>query len=125
NDVDTRQLLNKLTGRAYSLRGDEFELRLNYERVGYSFGNENPRVVTAAGKRVPLPLAPARGPPIARVYEPTPADFFPRQWVHIAKPQQGTWFLDWLAVAKNEWGVPRFSLGGFGQPLFAADLFLR
>src|ERR1039457_6049118 len=52
NDVGTRQLLNKLTGRAYSLRGDEFELKLNYERVGYSFGNENPRVVTAAGARL-------------------------------------------------------------------------
>ena len=84
NDVGTRQLLNKLTGRAYSLRGDEFELRLNYERVGYSFGNENPRVVTAAGarlasrniedtpaggKRVTLHLAPARGATIDLVYE--------------------------------------------------------
>ena len=139
NDLGTRQLLNKLTGRAYSLRGDEFELKLNYERVGYNFGNENPRVVTAAGmrlasrniddtpaggKRVTLHLAPARGATIDLVYELNPADFFTRQWVHIAKPQQGTWFLDWLAVAKNEWGVPRFTLGGFGQPLFAEDLFL-
>ena len=139
NDLGTRQLLNKLTGRAYSLRGDEFELKLNYERVGYNFGNENPRVVTAAGmrlasrniddtpaggKRVTLHLAPARGATIDLVYELNPADFFTRQWVHIARPQQGTWFIDWLAVAKNEWGVPRFTLGGFGQPLFAEDLFL-
>jgi len=139
SDVGTRQLLNKLTGRAYSLRGDEFELKLNYERVGYSFGNENPRVVTAAGarlasqkiddtpaggKRVTLHLAPARGASIDLVYGLNPADFFTRQWVHVAKPPQGTWFLDWLAVAKNEWGVPRFTLGGFGQPLFAEDLFL-
>ena len=139
NDLGTRQLLNKLTGRAYSLRGDEFELKLNYERVGYNFGNENPRVVTAAGarlagqktddtpaggKRITLHLAPARGATIDLVYELNPADFFTRQWVHIAKPQQGTWFLDWLAVARNEWGVPRFTLGGFGQPLFAEDLFL-
>src|ERR1017187_8862580 len=138
-DLGTRQLLNKLTGRAYSLRGDEFELKLNYERVGYSFGNENPRVVPpagarlasqkiddtpAGGKRVTLHLAPARGASIDLIYELNPADFFTRQWVHIAKPQQGTWFLDWLAVAKNEWGVPRFTLGGFGQPLFAEDLFL-
>src|ERR1035438_4513230 len=89
NDLGTRQLLNKLTGRAYSLRGDEFELKLNYERVGYSFGNENPRVVPAAGmrlasrniddtpaggKRVTLHLAPARGATIDPVYEPNPAD---------------------------------------------------
>jgi hypothetical protein len=29
-----------------------------------------------------------------------------------------------VAPASNEWGVPRFTLGGFGQPLFAEDLFL-
>src|ERR1039457_5083134 len=84
NDLGTRQLLNKLTGRDYSLRGDEFELKLNYERVGYSFGSENPRIVTTAGmrlasrniddtpaggKRVTLHLAPARGVTIDLVYE--------------------------------------------------------
>ena len=138
-DVGTRQLVNKLTGGAYSLRGAEFELKIDYERVGYSFGNENPRVVTAAGlrvankdvadvpgggKRITLHLAPARGTSVDLIYEVGPDDFYTRQWVRIAKPQQGTFFIDWLAVAKNEWGVPRFSLGGFGQPLFAEDLFL-
>src|ERR1017187_8769412 len=98
NDGGTRHLLNKLIGRAYSLRGDEFELKLNYERVGYSFGNENPRVVTAAGarlasqkiddtpaggKRVTFHLAPARGASIDLIYELNPADFFTCQWVHI------------------------------------------
>jgi len=138
-DVGTRQLLNKISGRAYSLRGKEFEIKLNYERVGYSFGSENPRVFTAAeahvasrdvtdtpagGKRVTLHLAPARGAGIDLVYELNPGDFFTRQWLRIAKPQQGTLFLEWVAPASNEWGVPRFSLGGFGQPLFAEDLFL-
>ena len=75
-DVGTRQFLNKITGRAYSLRGSEFEIKLNYERVGYNFGNENPRAITAAGarvasrnvedtpaggKRLTLHLAPSRG----------------------------------------------------------------
>src|ERR1039458_5976623 len=98
NDLGTRQLLNKLTGRAYSLRGDEFELKLNYERVGYSFGNENPRVVTAAGARlashqlddtphggkcITLSFAPIRGASIHLIYELDPEDYFPRQWVHI------------------------------------------
>src|ERR1035438_9653196 len=45
----TRQVLNKITGRAYALRGPEFELKLTTERVGYSFGSENPRVVTGGG----------------------------------------------------------------------------
>src|SRR5277367_6408621 len=51
-DVGTRQLLNKITGRAYSLRGNEFEIKFNGERVGYNFGGENPRGITGAGARV-------------------------------------------------------------------------
>jgi hypothetical protein len=138
-DIGTRQFLNKLTGRAYALRGAEFEIKLNFERVGYNFGNENPRVITAAGarvasrntddlaggvKRLTLHLAPNRGVAVDLVYELKPDDFFTREWLRIAKPQQGTCFIEWLAPAQNEWGVPRFSMGGFGQPLFAEDLFL-
>src|ERR1035441_5201183 len=104
-DVGTRQLLNKITGRAYALRGSEFEIKLNYERVGYSFGNENPRAFTGAGarvasrniddtsaggKRVTLHLAPSHAASIDLVYELNPADFFTRQWLRIAQPQQGT-----------------------------------
>src|ERR1035438_7319306 len=107
-DVGTRQLLNKITGRAYSLRGGEFEVKLNYERVGYSFGNENPRAFTAAGarvssrnvedtpsggKRLTLHLAPSRATSIDLVYELNPADFYTRQWLPIAKPQPGTLYL--------------------------------
>jgi hypothetical protein len=139
SDLGTRQLLNKITGRAYSLRGSEFEINFNGERVGYNFGGENPRTLTAAGarlngrnvddtptggKRVTLHLAPARNIAVDLVYELNPGDFFTRQWLHIAKPQQGTYFLEWVVPSSNEWGVPRFTLGGFGQPLFAEDLFL-
>jgi hypothetical protein len=138
-DVGTRQFVNKISGRAYALRGAEFELRLNVELVGYSFGSENPRVMTAAGmrvaghqvedtktggKRVTLRLAAERGAAVDITYELEPNDFFTRQWLHIAKPAQGTNFVDWAAPAKNEWGVPRWSLGGFGQPLFGEDIFL-
>src|SRR5277367_1269572 len=51
-DVGTRQFVNKITGRAYSLRGNEFEIKFNAERVGYNFGGENPRGITGAGARV-------------------------------------------------------------------------
>src|SRR5579872_4683167 len=89
-DVGTRQIVNKITGRAYSLRGSEFEIKLNYERVGYNFGNENPRAITGAGarvasqkvddtpaggKRLTLHLAPVRGSAIDLVYELNPTDF--------------------------------------------------
>ena len=138
-DMGTRQFVNKITGRAYALRGAEFEIQFNAEYVGYDFGDENPRTITAAGahiasrdlentpaggKRLTLHLAPAHGAAIDLVYELNPGDFFTRQWLHIGKPRQGTLFLEWVAPASNEWGVPRFTLGGFGQPLFAEDLFL-
>ncbi len=43
---------------------------------------------------------------------------------HDPLPQQGTLFIDSVSVAKNQWGLPKFSLGGFGQPIFAEDIFL-
>jgi len=137
-DIGTRQFVNKITNRSYALRGKEFEVKFDSERVGYDFGDENPRALTAegarvashdvtdtpgGGKRVTLHLAGTR-PAIDLVYELNPADFFTRQWLHVAKPQRGTLFLEWVAPASNQWGVPRFTLGGFGQPLFAEDLFL-
>ena len=45
-DVGTRQFVNKITGRAYALRGSEFEVKLNFERVGYSLASENPRAMS-------------------------------------------------------------------------------
>jgi Melibiase len=138
-DIGTRRLVNKITGRAYALRGNEFEIRYNGERIGYNFGGENPRALTAAGarvtghevgdtpgggKRLTLHLAQGRSAAIDLIYELNPTDYYTRQWVHIARPQQGTLFLEWVAPASNEWGVLRFTLGGFGQPLFGEDLFL-
>jgi len=137
----TTGVLNKISGRAYTLSGPEFELRLINELVGYNFGSEQPLIVTASGlrvsehkvedvaggKRVTLRLvrgARGRGPEIDLVYEIQPGDWFTRQWLHISKPPQGTYFVDWVSVARNQWGLPHFSLGGFGQPLFADDLFL-
>jgi hypothetical protein len=147
--VGTVRFLNKISGRTYALSGGEFAVKLIYERVGYDFGNENPRVMTArglrvadrqvagaagGGKRLVLHLGPnqaaggrgrgGRGARVDLIYELKPDDFFMRQWVSLPKPQQGTQFIDWVSVAKNEWGIPQFSLGGFGQPLFADDLFM-
>lgn len=135
----TVSFVNKISGRAYALRGPEFELRFIYERIGYNFGNENPMIVTnhglrvaghrvedAAGgaKRLIVQLAGTRGMEVQLTYELAPNDFFTRQWLHVSKPREGTYFIDWVSVAKNEWGVPRFTLGGFGQPLFGEDIFL-
>jgi hypothetical protein len=129
----TAEFRNKITGRVYAVHGDEFELRLITERVGYNFGSENPLKLTAAGlrvsgrqvedagggKRVLVHLA--RG--VDMVYELKPDDFFTRQWVSLRKPAQGTYFVDWVSVLQGEWNPARFSLGGYGQPLFTDDLF--
>ena len=139
-DAGSRQFVNKITGRVYALRGAEFDVKLDVEAVGYAFGGENPREFTAAnmrvsahqvgdtaggGKRVTLRLAQAHGIALDLVYELQPDDFFTRQWIRIPKPAgPGTYFLDWVAPARNEWVAPRFSLGGYGQPLFGEDIFL-
>jgi len=141
--VGTITLRNKISGREYMLGGPEFEIRLIAERVGYNFGAENPVVLTnstmrlaghravdlpGGGKRLVLQLESRRGrlPAIDLdlIYEIAPGDFFTRQHVHIAKPAEGTYFLDSIAVAGNNWGIARFALGGYGQPLFTSDLFL-
>jgi hypothetical protein len=142
--VGTIGLLNKITGRSYAMGGSEFELRLIYERVGYAFGDENPMVVTAAGlrvashrveplaggsKRLVLRLEPGSGwtrhwIAIDLYYELRPEDFYMRQWLRVVRPGEGSYFVDWVSVARNHWGLTAFSLGGFGQPLFSEELFL-
>lgn len=141
----TTRLWNKISGRMYALRGDEFELKLTYERLGYTFASENPLTLTTrdfrvversfaevegGGKRVTFHLAPRHshqtgtGLEASVVYELKPEDFYTRQWLHLKTTGRGTYFIDSLAAAKNEWSPPNSFLGGFGQPLFTEDLFL-
>ena len=142
--VGSTALVNKITGRTCALGGGEFELRLIYERVGYTFGAENPMVVTAAwlrvasrgvvrlaggGQRLILRLQPGEGwkghwVGVDLFYELRPEDFFMRQWLRVFRPEQGSYFIDWVSAARNKWGRAAFSLGGFGQPLLSDDLFL-
>ncbi len=48
----TTRFVNKISGRAYSLGGPEFAVKLITERVGYDFGDENPKVITARSLRL-------------------------------------------------------------------------
>ncbi len=142
--IQTVRLVNKLTGRVHEARGDEFELNLTFERLGYTFGSENPLVLTAkdfrvkdhsvqdagGGKRLVYHLALDREPQAKTgleatlVYELKPQDFFTRQWLELKTMGTGTYFINSLALGKNLWPGEVFVLGGFGQPLFASDLFL-
>lgn len=143
--VGTTQFLNKLSGRAYSVCGDEFQITLTYERVGYHFADENPLKLTNknfkvdgesvkdladGGKRVTYRLSMQRrfwqGPKLEvdLIYQLLPSEFYMRQWLKLKTVGAGTLFIDKLAVAKDHWSVQHVSLGGFGQPLFADDLFM-
>ena len=48
----TTRFVNKISGRAYTLGGPEFAVKLITERVGYDFGDENPKVITARSLRL-------------------------------------------------------------------------
>jgi hypothetical protein len=143
--VRTVRLVNKLSGRTHEVRGDEFEVKLIFERVGYEFGGENPLVLASrdlkvtshevqdapgGGKRavyhLVLPKSPQEktGLEATLTYELNPEDYFTRQWIELKTTGKGTFFIDSVAPSKNEWRADDFHLGGFGQPLFSDDLFM-
>ena len=143
--VGTTAIVNKLDQRAYSVAGGEFQLQLIRERVGYTFGEQNPWTLTAAsfiagpprmttlpggGRRLAFPLRLRRSPgydapalAVTLTYELRPGDFYTRQWLTLRISGTGTYFIDRAAPFRARVGVARFRLGGFGQPLFTRDLF--
>ncbi len=143
--VHTLRLVNKLSGRTHEVQGEEFELKLIFERVGYTFGGENPLVLTSrdlrvtghevedvpsGGKRAVYHLALPNSPQLKTgleatlTYELKPDDSYTRQWIGLKTTGQGTFFIDSVAPGKNDWRADNFRLGGFGQPLFSDDLFM-
>ena len=137
--VHTVRLVNKLSGRTHEVRGDEFEVKLIFERVGYDFGGENPLVLTSrdlkvtghevqdaagGGKRavyhLVLPKSPQEktGLEATLTYELNPNDYFTRQWIELKTTGKGTFFIDSVAAAKNEWRADDFHLGGFRPASF-------
>ncbi len=143
--LHTTQLLNKLSGASYRVWGDEFRLNLIYERVGYEFGSENPVVLTArsfrvaghsvvdlpdGGKQLVFRLTPqADQRPQLNIrldvtYTLNPGDFFTRQELRLSTTAKGTYFISSIGVLRDHFSVRKFSLGGFGQPLFGDDLFM-
>jgi hypothetical protein len=143
--VHTVRLVNKLSGRTHDVRGDEFEVKLIYERIGYSFGGENPLVLTSrdlsvkghevqdapgGGKRAVYHLVLGHSPQAKTgleatlTYELKADDPYMRQWIELQTTGKGTFFIDSLAAAQNDWRDDDFRLGGFGQPLFSDDLFM-
>jgi hypothetical protein len=113
--IHTIALVNKLSGRTHEVRGDEFELKLIYERVGYNFGVENPLLLTSrnlqvtghevqgassGGKRavyhLTLPNSPQKrtGLEATLTYELKPDERYTRQWIELKTTGAGTFFID-------------------------------
>jgi hypothetical protein len=136
--VRTIGFLNKISGRFFAVRGDEFELRLSGEQ--FRGDGKNPITLTSrdfhlvaesvvnddtGGKRVVFHLIHAAYPEIdaTLIYQLEPKDFYTRKWMKLETKKKGNLFLNSVAVEKNNWYPGSFSLGGFGQPLLADDLF--
>ncbi len=143
--VGTTRFLNKLSNRVYSVWGDEFQITLSYEGGGNRFGlngtvltnkdftveNESVQNLANQGKRVIYRLSLRRGSrgegpklEVDLVYELLPSEFYIRKWLDLKVTGTGALFIDSVAVASNHWSVQDFRLGGYGQPLFADDLFM-
>lgn len=137
----TSQFENKLSGRTYRVSGSEFQMELIWERLAYAPGNENPWKLAASafkldeqrveaadggGKRLIFLLSNREREPALHVeltYEVRPDEPFTRQWLRLRTEGPGRLFIHYLTVASNEWAGCKLRLGGFGQPVYADDLF--
>ncbi len=137
----TSQLENKLSGRTYRVSGREFQIEIIWERLAYTPGNENPWKLAASdfkldgrrleatdggGKRLIFSLSSREREPALHVelfYEVRPEEAFTRQWLQLKTEGPGRLFIHYLNVASNEWPGCNLRLGGFGQPVYADDLF--
>ncbi len=134
--VTTTQLWKKISHRLYSLSGDEFELRLNFQDTSaeresllaltsrnFAIVDRKVEALEGGGRRVLFhlaschPLSEYAGVEVAIVYELNPEDYYTRQWIELKPTGKGSCFTDSVWVHKNKWGLATFSHGGFGQAL--------
>lgn len=137
----TTQFENKLSGRSYAVGGDEFELDLIWERLGYEPGSQNPWRLTSSdfkvdgnrvedagngAKRLIFSLSNRDREPalhVDLVYEIASGQPYTRQWLQLKTEGRGSLFVHYAAVQTNEFPGAKFELGGFGQPIYSNDLF--
>lgn len=131
----TVSIRNKLDQRLYSVESAEFRLQLIWERLGYQHGDENPVSLTAADFRVQdFDQKPTRttfrlvnqrfGLEVTEVYSLGSDDFYLKKWLEIRSTGKAPVFLDQVSVEDLALPGTRVRLGGFGQPLYADNLFL-
>lgn len=131
----TVSIHNKRTGRMYAVDSREFELKLVWERVSYDHGYENPVTLTANDftltnfERKPGALVFHLANKWLSVeadltYTIAEDDFYLRKQLAVRSVGRNTHFIEEIALESMRLACAGFEYGGFGQPLYAGDLFL-
>lgn len=137
--VRTLGLLNKLDQRWYALDSDEFEIELVWERLLYWRGEENPLHLTSRDfvVRDVIESTPAKGQQqlvfqmanqrfgldVRLVFTVGAQDRFLRKHLEIRSSGKSPVFVNQVAVERFRLPGAELSQGGFGQPLYADNVF--
>lgn len=133
--VRTVSIENKRTHRLYPVESSEFELKLVWERAGYDHGWENP--VTLTAKDFTLTSFDQKPGVVVfhlsnkwlsieadLTYTLGANDFFLRKQLAVRSAGRDKQFIEEIALESMRLPGATFEHGGFGQPLYAGDLFL-
>lgn len=137
--VRTVELVNKLDRRVYAMESDEFELSIVWERVGYQHGQENPVRLKASDftlgefeqksgaggeQELVFPMTYRRlGIEVRMVVSLGAEDAWVRKHLEIRASGKERVFLDQITVESFTLRGLEPRLGGFGQPLYADNVF--
>jgi hypothetical protein len=137
--VRTTALVNKLDRRVYAMDSEEFELSIVWERIGYHHGEENPFRLTASDfslgefeqkagaggeQQLIFPMTYRRfGLEVRMVVSLGPEDAWVRKHLEIRATGRERVFLDRIIVESFTLRGLEPRLGGFGQPLYADNVF--
>jgi hypothetical protein len=133
--VRTVSITNQRTHRLYPVESREFEMKVVWERMGYDHGWENPVVLTAndftlksfdqrPGELVFHFANNWLSVEADLTYTLAEGDFFLRKQLTVRSVGRNTHFVEEVALESMTLPGATFEHGGFGQPLYAGDLFL-
>ena len=139
-------ILNKISGRSYSVSSNEFSLTIVFAGFGPAPGKkqngENPSILTAkdfqfddykilsknqGSKTLELKYSLADylySFNLNVCYKIKDDEPFIRKWIEISDSSEGIHFLDRINVEDIEFDEPNFTHGEFGQPVFNNGIFL-
>ncbi len=142
----TSEIINKLSGRHYSVSSNEFSLEIVFAGFGPALGKsqngENPSSITANNfqfnnstiisnskdsKTLVLKYSMSDylySFKLNVYYKVRDDEPYIRKWIEISDSSEGIHFLDRINVEDFEFNDPKFSHGEFGQPVFNNDIFL-